>query len=89
MLLDKFFDSDFYFNWTDNGEEYLKVFHESTILPLIKIIKENLDTLFEFRTTSYSTREVLLLRKDVKLRRCGLIIGFKQMISVTKRLLLL
>ena len=43
------FDADFYYNWTDDGKEYLKVFDKDTLEPLLKNIDKTLNSMFTFK----------------------------------------
>lgn len=43
------FDWDFYYNWTDNDKEYLKIFKKDTLQPLIKNIDKTLNNMFTFK----------------------------------------
>ena len=43
------FDSDFYYNWTSDGAEYLKVFNQDTLEPLLKNIDKTLNSMFTFK----------------------------------------
>ena len=43
------FDWDFYYNWTDDGEEYFKVFENETLKALLKNIDKTLSTMFLFK----------------------------------------
>jgi len=42
------FDADFYSNWTDNGDEYSKIFDKDTVQPLLKNIDKTLNDMFKF-----------------------------------------
>jgi hypothetical protein len=42
------FDADFYYNWTDNGDEYSKIFDKDTIQPLLKNTDKTLNDMFKF-----------------------------------------
>jgi len=42
------FDADFYANWTDNGDEYKKIFDKDTIKPLLKNMDKTLNDMFSF-----------------------------------------
>lgn len=42
------FDGDFKLNWTDNDDEYTKVFDKDTLQPLLKNIDKTLNDLFTF-----------------------------------------
>jgi len=43
------FDADFYYNWTSDGTEYLKVFNQDTLEPLLKNIDKTLNSMFTFK----------------------------------------
>lgn len=43
------FDWKFYYNWTENGKEYSKVFDTDTLEPLMKNIDKTLNTMFLFK----------------------------------------
>ena len=43
------FDRDFYYNWTRDGKEYLKVFNQDTLEPLLKNIDKTLNSMFTFK----------------------------------------
>lgn len=43
------FDSEFYYNWTDNGKEYANVFDKDTMQPLLKNIDKTLNNMFSFK----------------------------------------
>jgi len=43
------FDADFAANWTDNADEYSKVFDKDTLQTLIKNIDKTLNDMFTFR----------------------------------------
>jgi adenylate kinase family enzyme len=47
------FDSEFYYNWTDNKKEYLEIFENDTLEPLLKNIDETLNDLFVFNEKPY------------------------------------
>ena len=43
------FNWDFYYNWTNNGKEYSKVFDKETLDPLVKNIDKTLNNMFTFK----------------------------------------
>jgi hypothetical protein len=43
------FDAEFYYNWTRDGKEYLKVFDQDTIKPLLKNLDKTLNDMFTFK----------------------------------------
>jgi hypothetical protein len=43
------FDAEFYYNWTDDGKEYWKVFDKDTLEPLLKNIDKTLNSMFTFK----------------------------------------
>lgn len=43
------FDWDFYYNWTNSGKEYSKVFDKDTVEPLLKNIDQTLNDMFVFK----------------------------------------
>ena len=47
------FDSEFYYNWTDNKKEYLEIFKNDTLEPLLKNIDKTLNDLFVFEEKPY------------------------------------
>lgn len=55
------FDSDFYYNWTNNKEEYLNSFNEYVLKDMIKNIDETLNKFFVFKKTPYSTNTDVLV----------------------------
>jgi hypothetical protein len=42
------FDWDFYYNWTDNKEEYIKIFAKKTLAPMMENIEHTIENWFEF-----------------------------------------
>lgn len=42
------FDWDFYYNWTDNKEEYLEIFAKKTLAPMMENIEQTFIDWFEF-----------------------------------------
>ena len=53
------FDSEFYYNWTNHGSEYSKVFDKDTLEPLLKNIDKTLNDMFTFKgdTLAFTFRE--------------------------------
>ena len=47
------FDSEFYYNWTDDKKEYLEIFKNDTLEPLLKNIDKTLNDLFVFEEKPY------------------------------------
>lgn len=48
------FDSDFYFNWTDNKDEYLDVFNSEVLFPMMKDIDKTLNEFFDLKDNTLS-----------------------------------
>lgn len=58
------FDSDFYYNWTGNREEYFNVFKKTTLTSMIVDLDSTLNKYFVFKHTPYSINEVVLVFKN-------------------------
>lgn len=42
------FDWDFYYNWTDNKEEYIKIFAKKTLAPMMENVEQTFTDWVEF-----------------------------------------
>ena len=55
------FDSEFYYNWTDNGAEYFNVFKTITLTPMIEDLENTLNEYFVFKNVPYSKNQKALM----------------------------
>lgn len=42
------FDWDFYYNWTDNKDEYLEILDKKNLAPMMESVEHTLENWFEF-----------------------------------------
>ena len=63
VITHNLFDRDFYYNWTNNGEEYFYIFKIDTLTPMMNDIDNTLNKFFVFKRTPYSTLEDVLVFK--------------------------
>ena len=63
VITHNLFDRDFYYNWTNNGEEYFYIFKIDTLTPMMNDIDNTLNKFFVFKRTLYSTLEDVLVFK--------------------------
>lgn len=61
VITHNFFDFDFYNGWCSNPKEYLNIFSETTLVPMIENIDETFNEYFDFKRTVYSTNENVLV----------------------------
>jgi hypothetical protein len=61
VITHNLFDRDFYYNWTDNGEEYYNIFKKTTLSPMIIDLNNTLNKYFVFKNTPYSRNEEVLV----------------------------
>ena len=59
------FDWDFYYNWTEEGEEYQSVFKKDTLDPMLKKMDKTLSDMFEFKADKLTFK---LADKSKKMR---------------------
>ena len=58
------FDRNFYYNWTDKGEEYLNIFNKHTLKQMVENIDKTLNIFFTFERPAYSRNEDVLVFKE-------------------------
>ena len=58
VIKHELFDWDFYYNWTDSGEEYSKVFDKDTLNPLLKKMDKTLNDMFSFKNDKLTFNRV-------------------------------